>query len=87
MSRSTSATNSASRVKDLDTSNVALPSLKEAFSVPLTLFEWQERVIKIRQDSSKNLREYSYAKIWEIETCPVMLTDVQKIDYLLQGLI
>ncbi|XP_070384403.1 uncharacterized protein [Dermacentor albipictus] len=61
-------------------------ALKETFSSELTLIEWQERVIKIRQGPGESLQEYAYAKLRVVESCPVTLTDAQKIDYLLQGL-
>ncbi|XP_075544018.1 uncharacterized protein LOC142578525 [Dermacentor variabilis] len=61
-------------------------ALKETFSSQLTLIEWQERVIKIRPGPGESLQEYAYAKLRVVESCPVTLTDAQKIDYLLQGL-
>ncbi|XP_072144209.1 uncharacterized protein [Dermacentor andersoni] len=55
-------------------------ALKETFSSELTLIEWQEHVIKIKQDPGESLQEYAYAKLRVIESCPFTLTDAQKID-------
>ncbi|KAH7971865.1 hypothetical protein HPB52_003488 [Rhipicephalus sanguineus] len=61
-------------------------ALKSTFSSELSLTEWQERVLKIKQHANENLRQYAFAKLRLVEQCPVKLSEGQKIDYLLQGL-
>ncbi|KAH7939884.1 hypothetical protein HPB52_018742 [Rhipicephalus sanguineus] len=60
-----------------------IAALKEAFSSELTPFEWQERVMKIRQGPGESLQEHAYATPLVIENRPVMLTDAQKIGRIL----
>lgn len=61
-------------------------ALKSTFSSELSLIEWQERVLKIKQHADENLRQYAFAKLRVVEQCPVKLSEGQKIDYLIQGL-
>ncbi|KAH7939781.1 hypothetical protein HPB52_017373 [Rhipicephalus sanguineus] len=61
-------------------------ALKSTFSSALSLIEWQERVLKVKQHADENLLQYAFAKLRLVEQCPVNLSEGQKIDYLLQGL-
>ncbi|KAH7956878.1 hypothetical protein HPB52_013207 [Rhipicephalus sanguineus] len=60
-------------------------ALKNTFSSELSLIEWQERVLKVKQHADENL-QYAFAKLRLVEQCRVKLSEWQKNDYLLQGL-
>ncbi|XP_077536254.1 uncharacterized protein LOC144148618 [Haemaphysalis longicornis] len=55
-------------------------ALKNTFYAELTLFEWQEQVMKVSQAPCETLHQYAFAKLRIIERCPVKLSDAQKID-------
>ncbi|KAL1471251.1 hypothetical protein MTO96_023762 [Rhipicephalus appendiculatus] len=59
----------------------------DAFADELTLFQWQQQVTSEVQSSSLSLRDYAYAKLRVIGKCPAPLTELQKVEYLLHGIL
>ncbi|XP_064464297.1 uncharacterized protein LOC135375547 [Ornithodoros turicata] len=56
------------------------------FDVDLSLIQWQTKVVTVVQLKDQTLCNYAFAKLRFIKRCPLQLSDVQQIEYLLQGL-
>ncbi|XP_023218912.1 uncharacterized protein LOC111621084 [Centruroides sculpturatus] len=62
-------------------------SLKSEFGKRLTLRMWCDRVKEREQRQDESLTDYFYAKLCLLRTnCPVNVTEVDEIDYLLDGI-
>ncbi|KAG0444727.1 hypothetical protein HPB47_013457, partial [Ixodes persulcatus] len=61
-------------------------ALLQQFSDQLTLIEWQRRVMERLQTPTETLHQYTFAKLRLLARCPVLLTDQQRIEYIIQGI-
>ncbi|KAG0411431.1 hypothetical protein HPB47_011446, partial [Ixodes persulcatus] len=61
-------------------------ALLQQFSDQLTLIEWQRRVMERLQTPNETLHQYTFAKLRLLARCPVLLTDQQRIEYIIQGI-
>lgn len=56
------------------------------FSDDMALIKWQGKVSERQQSKNETLHAYTFAKLRILARCPVVLTDKQRIEYLLQGI-
>lgn len=60
-------------------------AFKTQFDDRLSLLQWQHKVTSQVQLRGESLVDYSLAKLKLISKCPVVLTDIQRTEYAIQG--
>ncbi|KAH7952896.1 hypothetical protein HPB49_002432 [Dermacentor silvarum] len=60
--------------------------LQEQFGEQLSMIQWQQKVTALTQKAGESLQQYTFAKLKIMSRCPVLITDKERIEYLVQGI-
>ncbi|KAG0425520.1 hypothetical protein HPB47_027318 [Ixodes persulcatus] len=76
----------ASTGRQLTTWTIWKAGMKEQFGEQLSLIQWQQKVTALTQKPGDSLQQYAFAKLKIMSRCPVLITDKERIEYLVQGI-
>lgn len=60
--------------------------LQEQFGEQLSLIQWQQNVADLTHRTDESLQQYAFAKLKILSRCPVVISDKERIEYLVQGI-